>query len=491
MTDGMRNASSHGWNGIVEALRAKPPRVTVLGDVMLDRWLRGGVRRLSRESPVPVVDLGGRDDRPGGAANTAMNLAALGARVRLLTVAGEDDDGTLLRGLLDERGVDTSDWVVRPGATTCKTRVVGNDQMIVRIDSATHEELDPTARERWHRALATTAGEVVLACDYGTGLFDDEALRRIADAQPAVLLVDAHDLRRWARLRPDIVFPNAEEASLLAGLDLSADRVGVVSASAPEVLERAGARSAVVTLDRDGTLLLRPDAPPHRTHAIPASDDRTIGAGDTFAAGFTAAYCVGRPLAEASDFGQAAANVAVAHTGTFVCSLEDLVGDRRAPSATRTVDRQRVVAAVAEARERGRVVVFTNGCFDLLHPGHAAHLEQAKAQGDLLVVALNDDASVRRLKGVGRPVSPVGDRARMVEALGCVDYVVVFSDDSPAALLEELRPQLYVKGGDYTAEMLQETAIVEAYGGEVRILDFIPFHSTTRLVERIQAAAGS
>ena len=175
-----------------------------------------------------------------------------------------------------------------------------------------------------------------------------------------------------------------------------------------------------------------------------------------------------------------------------VCSLEDLLTGRQDSSALRTIDREQLKEAIAEAQARGRTAVFTNGCFDLLHPGHAAHLEQARAQGDLLIVAMNDDDSVRRLKGPGRPVSPVRDRARVVAALGCVDYVTIFSDDSPAALLDELRPQLYVKGGDYTIEMLDEAAVVEAYGGEVRILDFIPFHSTTRLVERIvEAAAGS
>ena len=491
MAEGTGTASAHGWDAIVEALRGERPRITVIGDVMLDRWLRGGVRRLSRESPVPVVDLAAREDRPGGAANTAMNLAALGAEDRLLTIAGGDEDGLLLRRLLEGAGVDTSGWIVRAGATTCKTRIVGNDQMIARVDSATHEKASPAERDAWHEALERAAGEIVLVCDYGTGLFDDEARRRLAKAVPAALLVDAHDLRPWSALAPDVVFPNAEETAALAGIDLGAERVRVVSAAAPAVLERSGARAAVVTLDREGTLLLADGIPPHRTLAIPASDDRTIGAGDTFAAGFAVAFALGRPLAEASDFAQAAANVAVAHTGTSVCSLDDLVGDRRRPADTHTLDRAQLTAAVAEARARGRVVVFTNGCFDLLHPGHAAHLEQAKAQGDLLVVALNDDESVRRLKGPGRPVTPVADRARMVEALGCVDYVVVFSDDSPASLLEELRPQLYVKGGDYTPEMLDEADVVEAYGGEVRILDFIPFHSTTRLVERIQAAAGS
>src|SRR4051794_14336894 len=237
---------AHGWDAILRAIRAAPPRITVVGDVMLDRWLRGGVRRLSREGPVPVVDIAERDDKPGGAANTAANLAALGARVRLLTVAGDDDEGRLLRTMLEERGVDTSQWVIRHGPTPCKTRIVGNDQMIVRIDSATHERPGLSERDGWARALSTAAeDEVVLVCDYSTGLFDGGAIGCLAAARPGTLLVDAHDVRRWAPLRPDVVLPNAEETGALLGIPLSdaADRIDTVSAAAGEVLAAAQSRA--------------------------------------------------------------------------------------------------------------------------------------------------------------------------------------------------------------------------------------------------------
>ncbi|WP_345801400.1 D-glycero-beta-D-manno-heptose 1-phosphate adenylyltransferase [Microbacterium sp. AZCO] len=482
---------AHAPAELLALARSTPPQVVVAGDAMLDRWLRGGVRRLSREGPVPVVEVGAADERPGGAANTAANLAALGARVRFTTVVGDDDEGRALARLLGGEGVDTADWVVRTrGATTSKTRVVGNDQMIVRLDAATHDPLDPADRAAWLAALARAArAETLLVCDYGTGLFDEAALDVLTATRPGRLIVDAHDLRPWARVHPDVVLPNADEASTLLERPLPEGprRVSAVAACAPRLHETSGSTAVVVTLDRDGTLLLQNARVAHRTVAHPVPDGQTIGAGDTFAAGFTVACALGASLAEACDFAQGAADVAVSRPGTTVCTLADLAA--ASESASHIVDLATLSAAVAEARARRLRIVFTNGCFDLLHPGHAAHLEQAKAQGDVLVVALNDDASVRRLKGPGRPVSPVADRARVVAALACVDYVVVFSGDSPAALLAELEPELYVKGGDYTPEMLDETAIVQAYGGEVRILDFIAAHSTSRLVERIASAA--
>ncbi|MGV9769761.1 D-glycero-beta-D-manno-heptose 1-phosphate adenylyltransferase [Microbacterium sp. NPDC003461] len=265
-----------------------------------------------------------------------------------------------------------------------------------------------------------------------------------------------------------------------------------MAAAATEVLDAAGAERAIVTLDRDGTVLLErgaggTGAATHRTRARPAPEHQAAGAGDTFVAAAAVALAVGAAPAEAADFAQRAADVVVSRPGTAVCALADV--HTPATGVPGTLDHDALRAALARERERGRTVVFTNGCFDLLHLGHTAHLRQAKELGDVLVVALNDDASVRRLKGPGRPVTPVEDRARVLEALESVDYVTVFREDSPSALLADLRPDIYAKGGDYVPEMLEETAVVRAYGGTVRILDFIPAHSTSEIVTRIAQRA--
>ncbi|WP_203135951.1 D-glycero-beta-D-manno-heptose 1-phosphate adenylyltransferase [Microbacterium sp. JZ31] len=480
---------------IVPRLRSDAPRVLVAGDLILDRWLRGGVRRLSREAPVPVVEAAEQTDCPGGAANTAVNLVALGARVRLVGEIGDDADGRTLRGLLDDAGVDTSGVIVdgtRP--TASKTRIVGDDQILVRIDRARPAG---TLGEHLPEALAPEADETLVICDYGGGLFDDAVVAALARRPRAMrIVVDAHDVARWAPLRPDLVTPNARETEALLGRTLpdGAARADAVADVAGEVLAAAGAAAAIVTLDRDGTILLErtPEGDAsagHRTRARPAPENQATGAGDTFAAAATVALAVGASAAAAADFAQRAADVVVSRPDTAVCTLADLDAGAGALPAPGTLDHDALRAVVERERRRGRTVVFTNGCFDLLHLGHTAHLRQAKELGDVLVVALNDDASVRRLKGLGRPVNPLEDRARVLESLESVDYVTVFREDSPAALLADLRPDIYAKGGDYTPEMLEETAVVRGYGGEVRILDFIPAHSTTEMVTRIAQGA--
>jgi rfaE bifunctional protein kinase chain/domain/rfaE bifunctional protein nucleotidyltransferase chain/domain len=487
---------------IARRVRARPPRVLVVGDVILDRWLRGGVRRLSREAPVPVVEAAEQVDCPGGAGNAAANLAALGAHVRLIGEIGDDADGRAVRALLEQAGVDTSGLIVGDGRPTAsKTRVVGDDQILVRVDRARPprpEDHRPIG-EPLLDAIIPAPDETLVICDYEGGLLDDRLARELSRRRPkARIVVDAHDVARWAPLRPDLVTPNAGEATTLLGRALpdGAARADALGDAAAEVLRAAGASAAIVTLDRDGTVLLEARggaaAATHRTHARPAPEHQATGAGDTFVAAAAVALAVGAAPAAAADFAQRAADVVVARPGTAVCALSDLdavVADGTAVPGT--LDHDALRAVLAHERAQGRTIVFTNGCFDLLHLGHTAHLRQAKQLGDVLVVALNDDASVRRLKGPGRPVTPIEDRARVLESLGSVDYVTVFAEDSPSALLADVRPDVYVKGGDYTPEMLEETAVVRAYGGQVRILDFIPAHSTTEIVARIAQRASA
>jgi rfaE bifunctional protein nucleotidyltransferase chain/domain len=307
-----------------------------------------------------------------------------------------------------------------------------------------------------------------------------------------LLVVDSHDPRPWAPLRPDLVTPNAQETARMLDLRLpdGQDRVDAVSAHAPELLEATGAGAVVVTLDRDGTVLLRPDGVTHRTWARPAAEKQASGAGDTFVAALTLARSAGLPLTASLDLAQSAADVVVHQPGTSVCSTGQLSRYLKAFADT-ALGADELARQLELHRSEGQRIVLTNGCFDVLHSGHTRYLNQAKQLGDVLVVALNSDQSVRRLKGAGRPINQVADRAAVVAALSCVDYVTVFDTPTAAPLIRQLRPEVYAKGGDYTPEMLAETPAVEEYGGRVAILDYVAERSTSAVVKRIREGEGA
>lgn len=472
---------------LVTTLAERRPRVLVLGDVILDEWLNGSADRLCREAPAPVVTVASRTIAPGGAANTAVNLAALGADVRLVSAVGADDSGRELLAALTELGVDTGLVAVEQGRrTTAKRRVVAGEQVLVRLDDGDRDQA-PLSGLDGLRAACDTADAVVV-CDYGTGLLSDgvaDELARLRDRLP-LLVVDAHQPRRWARLRPDLVTPNAEEAAAVLGAPIPRspeEQLEFLDERRGQLLERTGARAAAVTLDRDGAVLLDGDRPVHRTWARPAPDNHTAGAGDTFCAALTVARCAGLPAVVAVELAQAAADVVVHRPETAVCSVTDLAA-RLGGGAV--LDQDRLAALVAEHRAAGRRIVFTNGCFDVLHRGHVNYLNEAKRLGDVLVVAVNSDESVARLKGPDRPVNGVTDRTAVLAGLSCVDHLTVFDEDTPAALLERLRPEIYAKGGDHRAELLTETGVVRSYGGQVRILSYLPDRSTSAVISRIR-----
>jgi D-beta-D-heptose 7-phosphate kinase / D-beta-D-heptose 1-phosphate adenosyltransferase len=494
-------------------LAGRALRVVVLGDAIMDRWLSGYSHRLCPEAPVPVVQVTNTGQTPGGAANTAVNLAALGARARLVSAVGDDRAGRELVAGLAAHGVDTAHVVVDPGRETIvKSRVVVNDQIMLRVDAGRGLPLSDEATTRvCAETEAALAGcDAVLVCDYGTGVLGPELVALLRGLRPGLplLVVDAHSLGRWRALAPDVVTPNAGEAAALlaaagnaaaltsangarpdgrGGDDAGDGRVAWLEAQRAALHAVTGADTVAVTLDRDGCVLFTDGQPVHRTWARPAPDNHASGAGDTFAAALTMGLAAGLPTAIAAELAQAAADVVTGRPGTAACGTADLTA-RLETSSGGTVDAERLLRLVAEHRAAGRRVVFTNGCFDVLHRGHVAYLNQARRLGDVLVVALNSDAGVRRLKGPTRPVNPVADRAAVLSALSCVDHVTVFDEDTPVGLLGRLRPEVYVKGGDYTAQTLPEASTVTGYGGAVHIVDYVDGHSTTALIERMAAA---
>ncbi|MBW9111651.1 D-glycero-beta-D-manno-heptose 1-phosphate adenylyltransferase [Microbacterium ureisolvens] len=480
-----------------DLIRRTHPRVVVVGDAILDRWWRGTSHRLSREAPAPVVELRDAVEAPGGAGNTAANLAALGAHCELVAVIGGDETGATLVTALETWGVGVGGVSRDPRRRTIsKTRVVADDQVLARVDDCRdaadgRAALDPGMRHGMIRALraALQGASALVVSDYGSRDLPGLVGEALDGVERPALVVDAHDLARWRDLRPDVAVPNADEAERLLGLSLGEghDRRSAAVRRTHQLLTRSGARHVIVTLDRDGAVLLRAEAGPVVTMAHPVAERFASGAGDTFTAGIAASLAAGIPLETGVRLAQGAADVAVSHEGTSVCDGEELA-HRLAHRPAAVLDAAELAERVARHRADGRRIVFTNGCFDVLHVGHTAYLKQARELGDVLIVAINSDASVRRLKGPDRPLNGADDRAGLLAALEWVDHVTVFEEDTPIALLERLQPDVYVKGGDYSPDMLREAPVVEAYGGEVRVVDYVPDHSTTSLVERIRSA---
>ncbi|MFW2513373.1 PfkB family carbohydrate kinase [Demequina sp. SO4-13] len=479
-------------NDLAGRIRRRAPLVTVIGDPMMDGWVTGTSDRLAREAPAPVVRVGAEQRSPGGAANTALNLRALGARVRFVGVAGDDDAGAALRAALEDADIDVSGLILDAGSTTVvKDRVVAGGQILVRLDRGTTQASESMARRvREAAARAIEGADAMVVCDYGGAAMGPvrAGLKR-AGARPPLTVVDAHRPESWRALRPDMVTPNLREAAaLVPELDREGtDPAEAVSRAAPRLLAAMGARAAVVTLATRGAILIESGRPVHRTFAHAAPEQHASGAGDTFTAALTAARATGVPWVTAMEAAQCAAEVAVSRPGTAICTSAELSA-RMAGTAALCVTPEELAARLRDERAAGRRIVFTNGCFDVLHPGHARCLQQASAHGDVLVVALNGDESVRRLKGDGRPVNPLADRIGVVGALHYVDYVTSFEGDTPLPMIESLQPDVFVRGTRLDARARIEARAVEGFGGEVVVLDEAPQHSTTAVVERIRSS---
>ena len=476
-------------------IAARSPRVVVIGDAVLDTWLSGPARRLGRDGPVPVVELVEQTSSPGGAANTAVNLAALGADTELITLFGDDEATATVRAFLRSAGVRTERCVVEPGRRTpIKHRLLAAGQPIARFD--VDPQSPPNDHTRLALAHAVTAAigdgaDAVVLADYGLGVVGSAVTAALLAHRAAIalLVVDARAPGQHRVVHPDVVTPNlAEAAALLGRGEPVRDRVEWVLARRADLVRASGGADVLVTLDVDGAVRLPadPTQPAVRTTARPVAPALACGAGDTFTAAYTAAAASHCRPEEALALAQAAADVVVAQPGTTVCTTAALTARLAETDRGTLLSQRELLLVLTEHRRRGHRIVFTNGCFDVLHRGHVGYLRQARALGDVLIVALNSDDSVRRLKGPSRPVNPLEDRASVVGALACVDLVTAFSEDSPVGLIEAVRPDVYAKGGDYTPQMLPEAPVVERLGGQVRVLDYLSDHSTTAIVSRIR-----
>ncbi len=465
-------------------------RLLVAGDVMLDRYWYGPTSRISPEAPVPVVRILQDETRPGGAANVALNIAALGGTARLLGVVGRDDAADHLRRELSVQGIELDFEVSASEPTITKLRVLSRNQQLIRLDfeqSLLRDGAFDRAQYLKRYTEALQQAQVVVLSDYGKGTLADVAqLVSAARAAGRAVLVDPKG-SDWRPYRgATLITPNLSELEAVVGE--CPDQASII-AKGSRLCGELSLEALLVTRSEHGMTLL---VPGHEPLHLP-TDAREVfdvtGAGDTVIATLGACLAAGEDFAQAARIANIAAGIVIGKLGTASVSPAELrrVLRRQHEDDAGVLDEADLLHLVAEARTQGQVVVMTNGCFDLLHVGHVRYLEAARKLGDVLIVAVNDDASVKRLKGETRPLNPVADRMRMLAALKCVDWVVPFSEDTPARVIGRVLPDLLVKGGDYKPEQIAGFDAVTEHGGQVLVLEFHQGYSTSRLIERARS----
>lgn len=462
-------------------------QVLVVGDLMLDRYWHGDTSRISPEAPVPVVLVGQAEERPGGAGNVALNIATLGGMATLLGLTGADEAADALERRLGAEGVACDFERLSGFSTVTKLRVLSRHQQLIRLDFEDgfrgHDGAGLTAR--FERALADTA--VVVCSDYGKGsLRSVETLIAAARAAGKPVVVDPKgtDFSRYRGAT--VITPNQHEFEAVVG---RCENDAELVERGQQLCRDLALEALLITRSEKGMTLLRLGLPALHlpTHAREVFD--VTGAGDTVVSVLAAALAAGQPLDEATALANIAAGVVVGKLGTASVSVPELRRAMRELDAVQrgVMDEARLRKLVQDARAHGETVVMTNGCFDILHAGHVAYLREARELGDRLIVAVNDDASVTRLKGEGRPVNDLEGRMAVLAALESVDWVVPFSEDTPERLICSVLPDILVKGGDYRPEQIAGGRCVQDNGGEVVILSFVDGRSTTRIIDAIRA----
>ena len=468
--------------------RAPTVRVACVGDIMLDRYVYGEVSRISPEAPVPVLKGERESVMLGAVGNVARNLVALGARTSVAAAVGDDETGELVTRLLEaEDGLSLSlDHF--PGArTTSKTRFVAGGQQLLRLDDEDGVGVDRT-EDSFTLRLAIKGAQAVLVSDYAKGYVTDAVLAEVrAFGLPVIVDPKGRDFARYGAVA--LIKPNAAELTASTGLPVGDD--AEVEAALAAALEACTADAILVTRGGRGASLARRGSPVLHVRARERAVFDVSGAGDTSLAALGLALAAGRTLEEAVEFAVLASGVAVSKAGTAVVTPAELIEAELAahasPAEAKIASAADAASAAARWRAQGLRVGFTNGCFDVLHRGHVDYLAQARGWCDRLIVALNTDASVRALKGEGRPVNDLESRSAVVAGLSSVDLVTAFDAPTPIGLISAVRPDVLVKGADYTVDTVVGADVVQGWGGEVKLATFTPGHSTTAILARAGA----
>jgi D-beta-D-heptose 7-phosphate kinase / D-beta-D-heptose 1-phosphate adenosyltransferase len=476
--------------------RLKSARVLCIGDVMLDHYVYGQVERVSPEAPIPVLSIEHEFKTLGGAGNVLRNLTALGVQASFISVVGNDDAGREIKRLLAAQDGAEVHALVQPlQATTVKTRYIAANQQLLRVDRETPTPLDPYIREdllRLARELVT-ANQVVIISDYAKGVLTEgvafEIIRTAREAGARVI-VDPKGGDHIRYRGANLLKPNRRELGHATGMPVATEEEVVTAARA--LIERCGFATVLVSLGSDGMVLVGADGTVHiqRAHVHEVYD--VSGAGDTVVAVVAAAVGAGLDTIDAARLANVAAGIVVGKVGTAVAYPSELaacLGGREPDTADKVMPRPQALELVERWRRQGLRIGFTNGCFDLLHPGHVSLIAQAKAACDRLVVGLNSDGSARRLKGPTRPIQHESARSAVLASLSAVDLIVIFTEDTPIELIRAIRPKVLVKGADYRLDEVVGADIVKRGGGEVLLAELMPGYSTTATIARLARTA--
>ncbi len=474
-----------------------PVRVLVVGDVMLDRYCEGQANRISPEAPVPAVRVHREFDRLGGAANVALNVQTLGAQCTLLGIVGKDQSGQSVANMLTSVGIENLLQIDEEGITTQKLRVLAKGQQMIRLDF--EENASSAAAKAVENAFESACknADIVVLSDYAKGSLQHCKTMITSAIQLGIPVVVDPKGRDFSKYRgATLLTPNLSEFSAVAG---ECQDDSQIASRAEALCESLQINAILVTRSEKGMSLIEVNKTSLQNtdkaqilHLATAAKEvfDVTGAGDTVVATLAAALGAGMNMQEATALSNVAAGIAVAKVGTAAVTFQELQNEltakNKCSSSHKICSIQQLIAEVTKIKSMGKTVVMTNGCFDILHPGHIEYLERARALGDVLVVALNSDRSVRHLKGESRPVNTISTRARMLSALSCVDMVTEFDDETPEALIASVLPSILIKGGDYTIDQIAGAKQVRAAGGQVLVLDFIEGHSTSQLIEKIK-----
>jgi D-beta-D-heptose 7-phosphate kinase/D-beta-D-heptose 1-phosphate adenosyltransferase len=472
--------------------RLKGGRVLCVGDVMLDRFVYGDVDRISPEAPIPVLRVRRETAMLGGAGNVVRNLVALGCAPHFLAVVGDDMPGREVTRLVGEHGEVDPLMVVEPDRqTTIKTRFIGGTQQLLRADHETQCALSNGSRERLLAEASALIGKVgvLVLSDYGKGVLGGgltQSLIAAARAAKKPVIVDPKGSDYTVYRGATLVTPNRKELFEATGRPVGSDEE--ITAAARQLIDLCGIENVLATRSQDGMSLISATEAVH----LPAEAREVFdvsGAGDTVVAALAAALTVGATLVQAAKLANVAAGIVVGKVGTAVAYADDLTAalhhSEVAAAEHKLVSLHSAVEQIERWRHGGKKIGFTNGCFDLLHPGHVSLLDQAKAQCDRLVVGLNSDASVKRLKGESRPVQSESSRGTVLASLAAVDLVVIFEEDTPLELIKALRPDVLVKGADYRVDQVVGGDLVTGWGGRVFLAELQQGHSTTATIARM------
>ncbi len=460
------------------------PNILVIGDLMIDHYLFGKVERISPEAPVQVVEIEKEEMLLGGAGNVINNLLALGAKVNVASVIGDDENGEWIKKRLSSKDIDLNNLVCQEARhTSKKTRVISSNQQMLRFDKESKDDISKESEEKLLEVMSNEY-DLILLSDYAKGVLTDSLTKKIiayANIKNIPVFIDPKGSDYSKYSGATLITPNKKEAEMATGIkivdDESLKKAGFL------LKERYDLKSVIITLSENGMAIFEDEMSKIPTVAKEVYD--VTGAGDTVLSALGYAATKGKDLKEAAKFANYAAGVVVGKVGSATATINEIEEYKKSlhqqSSEDFIKDFENIKNLVDNLKQKDKTIVFTNGCFDILHLGHVKYLESAKNMGDVLIVGLNSDASVKRLKGETRPINPQYDRAYLLAALECVDYVVIFDEDTPYELIKIVQPDILVKGGDYRYQNVVGSDIAK----EVRFVDFIDGKSTTGIINKI------